>query len=292
MFETYQFVSIHRSDGRAKINTVKELTTTEFADFKRACVALSEHEASIALFPVAQRNFEIIEEWLLEIVRTHPVPSSDSLRDEIRRLLVNTISSVRTAWDHSDWKASNDFGEEALAEIREAKNLEYDGSFSYRFCEAPRNHAIHKGLPSLRIRVSSGRPSEIVSQRFTGDDRDVSVAVYIKRDTLLADSKLKAAIAHEIGDGPEEIELTGPLREQLAALDRVSALFRWLSAASVADQAQLVLDEVNHALLNGFAEPFMLFEPRESLGTSSDEYRTSYVKVSVASARSVLEAAS
>jgi hypothetical protein len=138
------------------------------------------------------------------------------------RLYVDQIASKTQACDPSQL---------ALAgSIKKLLSTEYDGSKSYRFMEALRNHVQHAGLPVSSVSYGSRRNKEDAYQQM-----EYHMEVKASKESLLENAAFKKSAVEGL---PEKIDLIAATREYVEALSRIQAFARLSTAASVSNARQ------------------------------------------------------
>ncbi len=227
------------------LKEIKWLNAAQHSRLKNACLKVDDLYATSDIFLVVKDNFHSLCELLRVVSKHHPAPDTKLARRPILREVVNTASSFRMFLDHLDSEGKSKLGKAIADELKQAQSREYDASLSYRLCYQLRNHATHKGFPSLEVNIRSSMEGDfkIASASHYGSGSFTSVLVSINRDELLRDKKkLNAKVYNELKNLEEKIELIEHFRNAVEALERIHSLY--VQKRDIALQSELqLLDE-------------------------------------------------
>ena len=143
------------------LRLVRDLTPTEWADYRRAVYHLNDFQSARMLLPMVQAELADFRASMQDAEAT--ITNSSRLRDAARQIDFETnrhflsfLSTVRTYLDHTETRLNRQYGDRApFPSFKRACSAAYDGSFAYRFLYKLRNYSQHCGLPIGHVTVSA-----------------------------------------------------------------------------------------------------------------------------------------
>lgn len=230
-----------------------------------------EHDTIIAAWCAVSVVANIEEEWdclvqnyidlemeLLRSAMHSMVLNHDSYHEfqQIRlgfsRRLSNLLQSCRSYLDHTPHYL-NKLESHAFADpFKKLTNTAYDGHFGYRFMEALRNYAQHRGLP-LHGASFDARWMENLAE--SDDDKGLLrhvVLASINLARIKGDKKFSAKLLAELDGDLEHLDVATLTREYIEALGGVHDGLRKLLNGALAEWKSTVRDAIaRYAEING-----------------------------------------
>jgi len=244
----FTLVKVTPTQKGKSFKEIKWLNTAQHARLKNACLKVDDLYATSDIFLVVKDNFHALCELLRVVSKHHPAPDTKLARRPILREVVNTASAFRMFLDHLDSEGKSKLGDAIADELKQAQSREYDSSLSYRLCYQLRNHATHKGFPSLDVSIRSSveGDSKTASASHYGPGSFTAVLVSIKRDELLRDKeKLNAKVRNELKNLEEKIELVEHFRSAVEALERIHSLYVQKRDNALQSELQLLGESIS-----------------------------------------------
>ena len=234
---------------------VIEIDEADFEAIGRAVDGLRDIFWIEEIYDAVTQNYQAYEEGHLLITLAHALGSEEGWDeiDDARRgsaRLLDTLLSTARAFTDSVPQRMRSIGGEALMEaFKAATSRVYDDSRAYRFMEALRNYAQHRG--------SSISAMTFDHKRLTvGDDGDFKLVYSIRprfRADDAAEAEFKAKVrplVQALKDDSGMIDVTPLVREYLVGLNRIMIETRALVAPyeaafyAVQDEAMSRLEAV------------------------------------------------
>lgn len=146
-------------EGEIKIEFFDHLSEKQFENFEKAISEIEEiHYIRRLLDFVALNDIEIINylndslhNLIQKSVSWNGVKrdDGDKVFQNVNRLFLNYLSSIRTFLDHSETFLKRKYGENSneFKEFKKIISYFFDNSFAYRFFYKLRNYSQHIGLP-------------------------------------------------------------------------------------------------------------------------------------------------
>ena len=219
---------------------VREVTTEEYADYKKAVRTLLR-------LPTDKERFQDVLVAFVEymdVVADHEDFLRESrhvngavLKRELNTRLSNYLRAIRSFVDHSDKALSDRYGADSdeRRTFRRATNEVYDKSFSYRMLEQARNYTQHVGEAIEHI--SYGWRALDPETRSSEPYLDIEFA----RDKFLEWKKLKASFRKELAEQPERIPVTTHVQQ-------VTGCIRYLDTVFIAQQVDDLVHAAKHVM--------------------------------------------
>jgi|GEM_PF-508488 len=201
---------------------------------------------------VLVQNFIEFESELLQAALESMIvePTEGRVFSEIRlkfaRKFSNFLSSCRSYIDHAPHHLRLIEGGAAIDVFRNATSEAYDNEFAYRFLEAMRNYAQHRGLP---LHGTSYDTSWVGDRTKLQDDENAklrhSVSASIDLSKVMRDRNFKPSVAAEMPEGRSAIEVPEMTRRYVEALALVHDHTRRAFSVGVADDIKLLRDAID-----------------------------------------------
>ena len=203
-----------------------EITTEEFSEIKRARTALLGAFALEEAYDLLVSNYieleqEVVQAAACEGIReVHAYNDFFGLRSTLNRRFVNLLSTCRSYLDQTPQLLTSaaDNPSSAKNEFKNCRSQNYDGSFSYRFFEALRNHVQHCGLAVHEVIINNhwNRSGPIPL-------REVSVEPYVMRKFFEEDESFKKIVLLEM---PEKFPLLSHVRTYMQSIGEAHKVAR------------------------------------------------------------------
>lgn len=142
------------------------------------------------------------------------------VRLKFARLLSNLLSTCRSYVDHAPHYLSY-FGEETIEQFGQARKSAHQSEFAYRFMEALRNYAQHRGSPLHGTTFNTKRVERGPEQSYN----QYSVWASIDADKLREDKKFNRVVASELADN-EKLDVLSMVRIYIEKLGDIHASLR------------------------------------------------------------------
>jgi hypothetical protein len=187
-------------------------------------------DLELAFLSTAMRSMVLSQNSMVEMRR---------VRLTFSRHLSNLLASCRSYLDHSPHYLRT-FGTEVADSFCDQTKQAYDAEFAYRFMEALRNYAQHRGSPLHGTTFHSRRVER-------GPERDhlqFSVWASIDLKKLAADKKFKRSVIDEIAS-EARVDVIGLCRIYIEKLAELHANIRKQLNDKVADSKALVRSAVD-----------------------------------------------
>lgn len=203
-----------------------KISSDEFSALKSAREVLIEAFAIEEKYEIVVFNYLAFEKQLLEVAATNSVRHTLGYGDFFETIsalnisLVNLLTSTRLYLDQlpQHVAACIPNGDDVASKVKYRCSEEYDNHFEYRFMEALRNHAQHRGIPMHSIQQNSGWTSfdEFGQMEF-------SIRVSAQKKTLESDGKFKKSVLLEM---PQEVNLLAATRKYVESLSTLNQFVR------------------------------------------------------------------
>lgn len=226
-------------------------------------ITKAEYEEIIAAWRAITAIVEIEEEWdclvqnyielemeLLQSAMHSMVRNRESYHEyqQIRlgfsRRLSNLLQSCRSYLDHTPHHLNKLEGHAFTEPFKKLTNAAYDGHFGYRFMEALRNYAQHRGLPMHGASFDASW-TEIFTEgrREKGLLRHVVLAS-INLAKIKGDKKFSAKLLAEVDENLEHLDVATLTREYIEALGGAHNELRQLLSGALAQWKTTVRDAI------------------------------------------------
>jgi hypothetical protein len=212
--------------SRENITAVRELSESEYEEYKKAAGRLANFSSSQQLYAIVTLNYDDYGNILKQYGRHYAEnPRAvnwiimEKMVLNINRHLLNFLSAVRTFLDHTETKLKKHYGSDShrYKRFKDACSQAYDTNFSYRFLYRLRNFAQHCGLPlgTLTLHSTETPPHSGHVQH--------SLEVKFNRDELLLERDLWGnQLMKEIETLPEQFEITPHVAETMKCLEKIN----------------------------------------------------------------------
>jgi hypothetical protein len=152
---------------------------------------------------------------------------SMDLRLAIDRRLLNVLTASRLYLDQTNYLLCELFGSdsEEQKQLVGFRSNVYDERFGYRIMEALRNYAQHRGLAVARIGCRQTNVQTPEAPLW-----EISIVPELSSAELAGDPKFKKSVAQEMLDHGEFLDLRPIVREYVAGLSEIHAMFRGILA--------------------------------------------------------------
>jgi hypothetical protein len=273
----FSLVKVIPTAAGHRLETIKEIGSTEHKHLKTACIKVSELISTKDIFGILIDNYNEFVDLLDKIVKQPQTPAANAIKRPILRSAVNTLSSFLVFADHLNGTAKEYLGKKVADQLKKETNKEYDAGLPFRLCSQLRNHATHMGFSSLCVNIRSG--TNVADQlqsstTYLSNGRFTDVLVSIDRDKLLS-GKLKSSVRREVENLDDRFEFMGYLREAIKAMERVHIIYAERCLEALSKELELLHETVRGVALNN-DEWFILTEPPVSIhGDQSNLYAIS-----------------
>lgn len=228
-------------------------------------ITKDEHDATIAAWRAISVITDIEEEWdclvqnfielEMELIRSamHSMVLNhksyhefQQIRLSFSRRLSNLLQSCRSYLDHTPHHLNKLEGHAFVDPFKQLTNTAYDGHFGYRFMEALRNYAQHRGLPLHGASFDA---------TWTGNLDDDSNDKGLLRHVVLAsinlakikgDKKFSAKLLAEVDGDLEHLDVATLTREYIEALGGVHDGLRKLWTSALTEWKSTVRGAIAH----------------------------------------------
>lgn len=204
----------------------------EFCHIERAHLGILEITAVEEKYDILLENMLELELELLRLAGTNLLFSPDekhyaNAKPLVNRRMINLLTASRLYLDHLDHHMSILFGHDSAqrAHLKKLRSVEYAGQFSYRFMEALRNYAQHRGYPVHELRHST-RAVSVEEERWQVRCAEHGVSLYIRPTTLISEGGFKPVVLAECKDSDYPIDVMYEARGYLRSLARIHAAVR------------------------------------------------------------------
>lgn len=217
-----------------------EITAEEYAALKKARNILLNALAIEEKYEIVIRNYIDFERQLLDTTIIHMVRMNHAYTDFFEERLglnirlLNLLTACRLYVDQLSQNV-----QECIPNVSDAKEIvkhffskEYDRNKEYRFMEALRNYAQHRGIPVHWAQRCSRRTSRENDSLF-----EYSVELASLRSYLEKDSNFKKKILEEID---EKVNLKEAVRSYIESFSNVQESARIAIAESVTSARKLI----------------------------------------------------
>ncbi len=160
------------------------------------------------------------------------------------RRLSNLLSSSRSYLDHIPHHLASVKNGKFRSHFVKLTNTAYESHFAYRFMEALRNYAQHRGLPLHGSTFDSSwiDPKNPVENQ---SSLRYSVAASVNLDKLRLDQNFKKTVLKELDPALENQDISPMVREYLEALGGVHDGLRELLEADLTGWKKTIRDAIN-----------------------------------------------
>lgn len=185
-------------------------------------IASIEEEWDSLIQNYIELEMELIRSAMNTMVLSHEgYHEANQTRLGFARRLSNLLHSCKSYLDHTPHHLKKLMTPNLDATFRAATNAAYDTSISYRFMEALRNYAQHRGLPLHGASFDSGWTGS-----FSEDGQDKGLLRYSSYATIdlvkiRADGKFKASVLVELANSPDQLDVSILVREYMEKLAEV-----------------------------------------------------------------------
>lgn len=167
-------------------------------------------------------ELELIRSAMNTMVLSHEgYHEMNQIRLGFARRLSNLLHSCKSYLDHTPHHLKQLRTPELDVAFRTAANDAYDGNVSYRFMEALRNYAQHRGLPLHGATFDSGWTGTFANgAEDSGFLRHSSYAT-IDLAKIRTDKKFKASVLADLAESPDKLDVSLLVREYIESLAQV-----------------------------------------------------------------------
>lgn len=203
------------------IKFVSQMSNELFNEAETKITRLSRLSREESLYTIVKMNYRDIKNLIdftlnnLENLKTNY--ELLDLFNNINRLVLNFLASVRTFIDHTERQLKHEYGSES-EEYKSFKKLTgelFDEKFSYRFLEQLRNYAQHCGLPAGEVFIDSVHRPET-------EDVLHTVNLNVLRDNLLLDYDWHKEVKKDLPQQPERFDLIPLITEKFLDLEKIN----------------------------------------------------------------------
>ena len=212
-----------------------------------AVIASLEEEWDSLIQNYIELELELIRSAMNTMVLSHEgYHEANDTRLGFARRLSNLLHLCKSYLDHTPHylKKLTTTGLETAFKM--ATSAAYDASISYRFMEALRNYAQHRGLPLHGATFDSAWTGSFADN---GQDKGMlrhSSFATIDLAKIRADGKFKASVLVELADSPDQLDVSILVREYIEGLAQVHENVR----ASIKPE----LDDASDAIRTAIAQ--------------------------------------
>jgi len=212
--------------SKGKIEEVRQLTDTEYEEYKKAATRLIRFSSDRQLFMIVRLNYadyqnllkRYFEAYAKDPRRGWPI-RVERMALDINRHILNYLSAIRAFLDHSETNLKRRYGKDSqrVRHFRDACSYAYDNNFSYRFLYKLRDYAQHCGMPlgALTLHSEEVDPLSKTVRR--------SLAVKFNRDELLNKfDQWGSQLKKEIQKLPLKFEINPHVTEMMKCLERIN----------------------------------------------------------------------
>lgn len=180
---------------------------------------------------LVQNYLELEMELLQSAMRTMVLNHEDyhefqQTRLRFARRLSNLLQSCKSYIDHTPHHLNQLPVAGLVAAFKGFTNVAYDASFSYRFMEALRNYAQHRGLPLHGATFDAAWTGDFSDEGKNKGQMRHSVAASIDISKIKGDKKFKASVIAEIDAHLDQLDVAILVREYIESLAGVHTELR------------------------------------------------------------------
>lgn len=185
-------------------------------------IASIEEEWDSLIQNYIELELELIRSAMNAMVLSHgDYHEANQTRLGFARRLSNLLHSCKSYLDHTPHYLKKLTTAGLESSFRTATNSAYDASASYRFMEALRNYAQHRGLPLHGATFDAGWTGRFADGP---EDRGLlrhSSYASINLEKIRADGKFKASVLAELTNSPDQLDVSILVREYIEVLAQV-----------------------------------------------------------------------
>jgi len=243
---------------------VRDLTSTEWADYRRAVYSLGDFQSARMLLPMVQAS---LTDFLAAMQSAEgTVTKSGLLREgarqidfETNRRFLSFLSAVRTYLDHTETRLKRQYGDgEPFDSFKQACKNAYDGSFAYRFLYKLRDYSQHCGLPIGHVVVTASRSTP------AGPDLKRVVLGFDAGDLLARGGDTWGAVVRrELAAMPTILDIEPILEEVALHLQRIDEATCTAERPFLTEAARPVIDLLSPIARSGGAPVAGILHPTE-----------------------------
>lgn len=212
-----------------------------------AVIASIEEEWDSLIQNYIELELELIRSAMDTMVLSHEgYHEANQTRLGFARRLSNLLHSCKSYLDHTPHHLKTLTTTGLQTAFKAATSAAYDASASYRFMEALRNYAQHRGLPLHGATFDSGWTGTFTED---GQNRGLlrhSSYATIDLAKIRADGKFKASVLTELANSPDHLDVSILVREYIESLAQVHENVR----GSIKNE----LDDASDAIRNAVAK--------------------------------------
>lgn len=256
---------------QAVLGTTPKVSITKF-EYDRllkswsalSVIASLEEEWDSLIQNYIELELELIRSAMNTMVLSHEgYHEANQTRLGFARRLSNLLHTCKSYLDHTPHHLKKLTTTGLETAFKTLISAAYDASASYRFMEALRNYAQHRGLPLHGATFDSGWTGS-----FADDDKDKGLLRHSSYATIdlakiRADKKFKASVLTELANSPDHLDVSILVREYIEKLGQVHENVR----ASI----KIELDDASEAI-HAAAEQYAAVNAGNVLGLSVAEF--------------------
>nr|GLK21477.1 hypothetical protein GCM10017606_23030 [Microbacterium terregens] len=185
-------------------------------------IASIEEEWDSLIQNYIELELELIRSAMNTMVLSHEgYHEANQTRLGFARRLSNLLHSCKSYIDHTPHHLKKLTTAGLESAFKTATSAAYDANGSYRFMEALRNYAQHRGLPLHGATFDSGWTGS-----FAGGEQDKGLLRHSSYATIdlakiRADNKFKASVMAELANSPDQLDVSILVREYMEGLAQV-----------------------------------------------------------------------
>lgn len=215
-------------------------------------IASLEEEWDSLIQNYIELELEMIRSAMNTMVLSHEdYHEANQTRLSFARRLSNLMQSCKSYLDHTPHHLNRLMTNGLETKFRRVISAAYDASFSYRFMDALRNYAQHRGLPLHGATFDSGWTGDFANN---GQDKGLlrhSSYATIDLLKIRADKKFKASVLTELANSPDQLDVSILVREYVEMLADVHDSVRSLIVRELYDASNAISTAINqYAALN------------------------------------------
>ena len=216
-------------------------------------IASIEEEWDSLIQNYVELELELIRSAMNTMVLSHhDYHEANQTRLGFSRRLSNLLHSCKSYIDHTPHHLKKLTTTGLEAAFKTATGATYDASASYRFMEALRNYAQHRGLPLHGATFDSRWTGS-----FTNDAQDKGLLRHSSYATInlakiRADGKFKASVLNELASSPDQLDVSILVREYIEGLAQVHEKVRSSFKSELDDASDAIRTAIaRYAAVNG-----------------------------------------
>ena len=252
-----------------EIKSFRELDAFEYTQYKNAVDWLGTFMTKQDLILIVFRNYDEYKNLLgqfIYIVQNSSayLPTTRSLQLlslDIKRCVLNFLSSVRTFLDHHETHLKRHYGKKSpkFKRFKEACSNAYDNNFSYRFIYELRNYTQHCGMPLSNIQFDT----QLLDSRTK--DLNLSVSLFCDRDELLENHNWKR-VTEDLKNQPTKIEINSHIARMVECLKDINLVITEDDLLKIIENASVVeslIAPLRREIVNSKGSPIIFHRVRK-----------------------------